>query len=322
MRAVIITEFGPPDVLKVEERPKPEYGDNEILIQVKASGVNRPDVIQRQGKYPAPPGAPADIQGLEVAGVIEAVGKNVTAWEQGDHVCALVAGGGYSEYVKVLGTHCLPIPAAFSFTEAAGLPETFLTVWHNVFQRGKLAAGETLLIHGGSSGIGITAIQLAKIRGSRVVVTVGSEEKGQYCLVLGADSYINYKTQDFGDLLKDPGIDVVLDMVGGDYFSKNINILKPDGRLVYINAMKDPVVSLNILQMMRKRLTITGSTLRNREASFKSGLIQDLRQEVWPLLNKESFEPVVYATFSLEEAAMAHQLMESSRHIGKIILVP
>jgi putative PIG3 family NAD(P)H quinone oxidoreductase len=259
---------------------------------------------------------------LEIAGVIDAVGDKVTEWARGDQVCALVAGGGYSEFVKVSASHCLPVPASFSFEEAAGLPETFLTVWHNVFQRGQLVSGETLLVHGGSSGIGITAIQLAKIRGSQVIVTVGSEEKGQSCLVLGADSYINYKTQDFEELLKDQGIDVVLDMVGGDYFAKNINILKADGRLVYINAMKDPVVSLNVLQMMRKRLTITGSTLRNREASFKTALIRDLRKEVWPTLHSGAFKPVVHATFPLEKAAEAHRLMESSRNIGKIILVP
>lgn len=320
MKAVIITEFGGPEVLKMKERPVPTPGAGEVLIKVKAAGVNRPDVIQRMGKYPAPPGAPVDIPGLEVAGIVEQVGDNTSRWKPGDRICALVAGGGYAEFVSVSGEQCLPIPDILNFTEAAGLPETVYTVWHNVFQRGQLQPGERLLIHGGSSGIGITAIQLAKINGDQVVVTVGTDEKGAACLQLGADTFINYKTQDFESLLSENGVDVILDMVGGDYFGKNLNILNEDGRLVYINAMHGPNVNLNILQMMRKRLTITGSTLRNREASFKAGLTSEIEEKVWPHLTRGLFKPVIYKIFSLKDAADAHRLMESSKHIGKIIL--
>lgn len=321
MKAVIITSPGAPSVLKVQERPNPVLNPDEVLIQVKAAGVNRPDVIQRKGGYPAPAGAPADIPGLEVAGVIEACGAAVYRWKIGDRVCALVAGGGYAEYVRVNQGHCLPIPEKFSFVEAAGLPETIFTVWSNVFQRGQLKSGETLLIHGGSSGIGITAIQLAKARGAKVLVTVGSAEKGQACLDLGADEFINYKTQDFEKEWSSSGADVILDMIGGDYFEKNLNILHPDGRLVYINAMQGNVVSLNIMKMMQKRITITGSTLRSREASFKTALAMEIEQQVWPILEAGKFKPVVFKTFDYAEADQAHALMESSEHIGKIILV-
>lgn len=320
MKAIVIEEFGGPDVLKLEDRPTPEPGPEEVLIRVKAAGVNRPDVIQRMGKYPAPPGAPADIPGLEVAGKIERTGNKVTDWKIGDQVCALVAGGGYAEYVVAHGDHCLPVPIHFSYEDAAGLPETIFTVWHNVFQRGQLKAGERLLVHGGSSGIGITAIQLAKIWGAWVAVTAGTEEKGNACLALGADLFINYQTSDFENLLSENGIDVILDMIGGDYFAKNINILNPEGRLVYINAMNGPVVSLNILQMMRKRLTLTGSTLRNRETTFKAQLTREIREIVWPLLEQGRFKPVVFQVYALEQAAEAHRLMEGSQHIGKIIL--
>ncbi|MCB0685905.1 MAG: NAD(P)H-quinone oxidoreductase, partial [Saprospiraceae bacterium] len=258
MRTVVITRFGGPEVLQIKERAIPEIGQNEVLIQVKAAGINRPDILQREGKYPAPPGAPYDIPGLEVAGIIASIGSNVKQWAEGDKVCALVPGGGYAEYINVSAGHCLPIPTHFTYVDAAGLPETVFTVWHNVFQRGKLKAEESLLVHGGTSGIGITAIQLAKAKGAKVFVTVGSDDKGQYCLRLGAHSFVNYKTQDFETELKHQGINVILDMIGGDYFQKNINILKPDGRLVYINAMQGPKVSLNILQMMQKRISITG----------------------------------------------------------------
>jgi NADPH2:quinone reductase len=321
MKATIITSFGKADVLKLEDRPTPEIGENEVLIRVKAAGVNRPDVIQREGKYPAPPGAPVDIPGLEVAGIIDKVGKNVKQWHVGSEVCALVAGGGYAEYVNADAGLCLPIPEGFSFAEAAGLPETMFTVWSNVFQRAHLQKGESILIHGGSSGIGITAIQLAKYFDAEVTVTVGSSEKGQACLDLGADRYINYKTHDFEKELLNSPVDVVLDIIGGDYFNKNLNILRPEGRLVYINAMKGNVVSLNLAKLMQKRLCITGSTLRSREIVFKAQLALEIYEKVWPILSSGNFKPVVHTTFPLQHADQAHELMETSEHIGKIILV-
>ena len=321
MKAIIITSPGEPSVLQLQERPQPGINADEVLIQVKAAGVNRPDIAQRKGNYPAPPGAPQDIPGLEVAGIITAIGENVTQWKIGERVCALVTGGGYAEYVNVIAGQCLPVPAHFSFAEAAGLPETVFTVWSNVFQRGRLQPGETLLVHGGSSGIGITAIQLAKNKNARVIVTVGSEEKGQACIKTGADRFINYKTQDFEKELINEGVDVILDMVGGDYFDKNINLLRPEGRLVYINSMQGNMVKLNIMKMMQKRITITGSTLRSRDAAFKTSLAADIYKNVWPMMEAKKFKPVVFKTFSLVDADKAHELMESSDHIGKIILV-
>ncbi|MCX2452624.1 NAD(P)H-quinone oxidoreductase [Pedobacter sp. PLR] len=320
MKAIVITSFGAADVLKVEEREKPVINENEVLIRVKAAGVNRPDVFQRKGSYPAPPDVPQDIPGLEVAGLIEELGANVKQWKMNDKVCALVAGAGYATYVKVNAGHCLPVPEGLSFVEAAGLPETVFTVWSNVFQRGRLQPGERFLIHGGSSGIGTTAIQLAKYVGAEVIVTVGSDEKGQYCLDLGADHFINYKREDFEHELKDQPVDVVLDMIGGSYFQKNIEVLRPDGRLVYINAMEGNTVSLNIMQMMRKRLHITGSTLRNREPEFKTALAQDILENVWPMFAKGQYKSTVFKVFPMEEANKAHELMESSQHLGKIIL--
>lgn len=320
MKAIVITSFGGPEVLKVEEREQPLINKDEVLIKVKAAGVNRPDVFQRKGSYPPPPDAPQDIPGLEVAGVIEEVGANVKQWKLNDKVCALLAGGGYAEYVKVNAGHCLPVPEGLSFVEAAGLPETVFTVWSNVFQRARLQSGERLLVHGGSSGIGTTAIQLAKYIGAEVLVTVGSEEKGQYCLELGADQFINYKSHDFEAELKDNPVDVVLDMIGGTYFQKNIEVLRPEGRLVYINAMEGNTVSLNIMQMMRKRLSITGSTLRNREPAFKTALAQDILDKVWPMFAQGKFKSTVFKVFPMEEANNAHQLMETSQHLGKIIL--
>lgn len=321
MKAVIITKPGAPSVLQLQERPMPEIGANEVLIHVKAAGVNRPDVAQRMGRYPAPAGASQDIPGLEVAGVVEECGAEVIQWKIGDRVCALLAGGGYAEYVAVDAGQCLPVPKGFNEAEAAGLPETVFTVWHNVFQRGRLQAGETLLVHGGSSGIGVTAIQLAKAFGAKVLTTVGSEEKGQACLELGADQFVNYKTQDFEATFAEAGVDVILDMVGGDYFDRNLNILRPDGRLVYINAMNGNVVNLNIMKMMLKRITITGSTLRARDVAFKTALAADILKNVWPVLENGMFKSKVFATFPFSEAAQAHELMESSGHIGKIILV-
>jgi len=320
MKAAVITTYGNAEVLKLEEREVPTIDKHEVLIRVKAAGVNRPDVIQRQGKYPAPPGVPMDIPGLEVAGIIEEVGINVSQWKVGDHVCALLAGGGYAEFVKADAGLCLPIPKGFSFVDAAGLPETIFTVWSNVFQRGNLQAGESLLVHGGSSGIGITAIQLAKYLGARVTVTVGSDEKGKACLDLGADDFINYKTQDFEQVLTESPVDVILDIIGGDYFDKNLNVLRPEGRLVYINAMNGNIVTLDIMKLMQKRIILTGSTLRNREIAFKTSLASEIRKKVWPIITSGNFKPVISATFPLKEAYKAHELMETSQHIGKIIL--
>jgi putative PIG3 family NAD(P)H quinone oxidoreductase len=321
MKAVVITQAGEPDVLQMQERPTPQAGDEEVLIQVKAAGVNRPDVAQRKGHYPAPPGAPKDIPGLEVAGIVEACGPAVKRWKKGDAVCALISGGGYAEYALAAEGSCLPLPKGWSFAQASSLPETVFTVWHNVFDRGRLKQGEHFLVHGGSSGIGITAIQLAKAFGAKVFATAGSKEKCEACLALGADRCINYKEEDFEQALQEEGVDVILDMVGGDYIAKGINLLNVEGRMVVINAMKGGMVQLNVLDIMRKRLTLTGSTLRNREVSFKNGLAAEVEKHVWPLLENGQFRPVIYKTFPLHEAAEAHRLMESSQHIGKIILV-
>jgi len=321
MKAVIITKFGAPGVLQVQERPVPSPQENEVLIHIKAAGVNRPDVSQRKGNYPPPPGAPQDIPGLEIAGIIESCGNAVTQWKQGDKVCALVPGGGYAEYATVNAAHCLPVPSNLNFAEAASLPETVFTVWHNVFQRGQLKSGENFLVHGGSSGIGITAIQIAKAIDAKVFVTAGSDEKCKACIELGADKCINYKKENFEDVLKDDGADVILDMIGGDYVPKNIRLLKVDGRLVFINAMKGGKAEFDAIDVMRRRLTITGSTLRNRDAQFKAQLAEQVLQNVWPLIEQGKFKPVIYKTFPLEEASKAHELMESSEHIGKIILL-
>jgi NADPH2:quinone reductase len=288
---------------------------------VYAAGVNRPDVAQRQGSYPPPAGVSVEIPGLEVAGIVAQCGAGVTRWKVGDRVCALVAGGGYADFVAVNAGQCLPIPGQLDFAEAAGLPETIFTVWHNVFQRGGLQQGETLLVHGGSSGIGITAIQLAKAFGVKVLVTVGSTAKGEACLKLGADQYLNYKTQDFSTALPPNTIDVILDMIGGEYFAGNIDLLKPEGRLVYINAMQGSRVTLDLWKVMQKRLQISGSTLRARESGFKIALSAEIEKYVWPLIEAGAFKPVIYKTFPFSEAAAAHDLMESSMHIGKIILL-
>ena len=320
MKAIIITKPGEPQVLKPEERPIPQIGENEVLIRVKAAGINRPDIAQRQGKYPAPPGAPADIPGLEVAGIIEECGEGVTRWKKGDEVCALLSGGGYAAFVAAPAGQCLPKPKNFSFVEAASLPETLFTVWNNVFQRGALKAGENFLIHGGSSGIGVTAIQLAKAWGAKVFTTAGTDEKVMACISLGADKAINYKKEDFEKILETEGVDVILDMIGGDYVPKNMRLLRPDGRMVFINAMKGGEMELNIRDIMKKRLLITGSTLRNRDVSFKSDLAKEIEKYVWPIIADGKFKPVIYKTFPLEEAGKAHELMESSEHIGKIVL--
>ena len=321
MKAIIITKPGDPEVLQPAERPVPVPLENEVLISIKAAGINRPDVAQRQGRYPAPAGAPADIPGLEVSGIVEECGKNVTRWKKGDAVCALLSGGGYAELVTVPAGQCLPVPKGFSFIEAASLPETVFTVWHNVFQRGALKQGENFLVHGGSSGIGVTAIQLAKALGAAVFATAGSEEKVLACEELGADKCVNYKIDDFEKILESEGMDVILDMIGGDYVPKNIRLLRPDGRMVFINAMKGAEMDLSIRDIMKKRLTISGSTLRNRDTAFKSALATEIETMVWPLIEEGKFKPVIYKTFPLDEADKAHELMESSSHIGKIVLV-
>lgn len=321
MKAIIITKPGGPEVLQLKDYAMPVPGVEEVLIQVKASGLNRSDIFQRKGKYPAPPGVPADIPGLEIAGVVTDCGPGVTMWKPDDKVCALLAGGGYAEQVTVKEGQCLPLPEGLSFAEASSLPETVFTVWNNVFERGALQPGETLLVHGGNSGIGITGIQIAHALNSKVIVTAGTDEKGKSCLELGANQAINYKTQDFEKELQQEGVDVILDMIGGDYFQKNLNILKPEGRLVHINSVKGDQVSFSIHQVMQKRLTITGSTLRNREYDFKKKLAQAVLQHVWPLIQQGKFKPVIYKIFPFTEAAAAHRLLEEREHIGKIVLV-
>ncbi|KRT15480.1 zinc-binding dehydrogenase [Pedobacter ginsenosidimutans] len=321
MKVVVITKYGAPEVLKLQEYPIPEISGDEVLIEVKSAGLNRSDVLQREGNYPTPADVATEIPGLEVSGIIVKCGPNVVDFAVGDRVCALLAGGGYSEYVSVREGQCLPIPADLGFAEAASLPETIFTVWSNVFQRGNLQPGETLLLHGGNSGIGITGIQIAKALGSKVIVTVGSDEKGQKCLELGADSYINYRTQNFETELQNEGIDVILDMIGGDYLSKNINILNPEGRLIHINAVDGSRVDLDIWKVMTKRLTITGSTLRSRTYEFKKKLAKEIQKNVWPLIESKRFRPVIFKTFAFSEAAEAHRLLEDGSHTGKIILV-
>ncbi len=321
MKAVVIVNAGPPEVLQLQEKPIPEPSSGQVLIKVFAAGVNRPDVAQRKGLYPPPPGAPVDVPGLEVAGVIDKCGADIERWKTGDRVCALLVGGGYAEYAIAYSGHCLPVPDNWSFAEACSLPETVFTVWHNVFERGQLKSGEKLLVHGGSSGIGITAIQLAKAFGATVFATAGTDDKCDACIALGADICINYKKDDFEEVLKSDGADVILDMVGGDYIPKNIRLLKTDGRLVFINAMKGAQSAFNVSDIMHRRLTITGSTLRNREIEFKARLAWEVEKHVWPLISSNKFKAVIYKQFSLAEAAQAHALMESSEHIGKIVLV-
>ncbi|MDN3584339.1 NAD(P)H-quinone oxidoreductase [Mucilaginibacter flavus] len=324
MKAVVITQPGGPFVLQIAERPVPVCADNEVLIKVMAAGVNRPDVFQRKGNYPPPAGAPQDIPGLEIAGIVAEIGNTVTHLMVGDRVCALVVGGGYAEYCNVPQEQCLPIPGSLSFIEAASLPETFFTVWSNVFDRGDLKDGETLLVHGGSSGIGVTAIQMAKALGHTVYVTAGSDDKCRFCEQLGASKAINYKTENFADVIKEAtngkGVDVILDMIGGDYTAGNIQSLAVEGRLVLINTMKGNNVQIDLAQVMRKRLVITGSMLRSREVAFKGKIAHELLTTVWPLLVSGDIKPVIHSVFPATDAAKAHELMESSAHIGKIIL--
>ena len=323
MRCVEISAFGPPEGLRLVERPTPSPGRGEVLIEVHAAGVNRPDVIQRYGKYAPPPGA-SDIPGLEVAGIVRRAGDGVTRWRDGDAVCALVAGGGYADWCVAPEGQCLPVPHGASFVEAAAIPETFFTVWTNLFERGRLAGGEWLLVHGGSSGIGTTAIQLAVARGAQVAVTAGSADKCAACLKLGAAHAWNYRSEDWAARMRDvtagQGANVVLDMVGGDYTSRNLDALATEGRLVQIAFLKTPQVSLDLSQVMRRRLWITGSTLRPRSVAEKSALARELERHVWPLIESGRVRPVIDTVLPLAQAAEAHRRMESGVHIGKIVL--
>ena len=323
MTAVEITTPGGPDVLKATTRPKPDLRPGEVLIEVAAAGVNRPDVLQRKGAYDPPPGT-SDLPGLEIAGRVVEICGEVGGLKIGDEVCALVAGGGYAQFCAAPAVQCLPIPNGLSMVEAAALPETFFTVWSNVFDRGGLAAGEAILIHGGSSGIGTTAIQLAKAFGARVFATAGSAEKCAACERLGAERAINYREEDFVAVVKQAtegaGVDVVLDMVGGDYIPRSIEILALDGRHVSIAFLRGAKSTVDFNAVMRRRLTLTGSTLRPRPVAEKGAIAERLRREVWPKLADGTVRPIVHATFPLADAAGAHALMESSAHIGKIVL--
>ena len=326
MQAVEISAFGAPDVLRLGERPVPVAAAGEVLVRVSASGVNRPDVLQRTGNYPVPPGA-SDIPGLEVAGVIEsgdAAAMAQAGLKVGDRVCALVAGGGYAQWCVAPVAQCLPVPAGLDDIAAASLPETFFTVWSNVFDRGGLQAGETLLVQGGTSGIGVTAIQMAKALGARVIATAGSDDKCAACLKLGADHAINYKTQDFvaavAELTGKQGVNVILDMVAGSYVSREIECLAEDGRLVIIAVQGGVKAEFNAGLVLRRRLTITGSTLRPRPVAFKAAIAASLRARVWPLLAEGRIQPVIHQVFPAAQAAAAHTLMESNQHVGKLVL--
>jgi putative PIG3 family NAD(P)H quinone oxidoreductase len=324
MIAIDIKEFGGPDVLVPVERPRPSVGSGEVLVKVSAAGVNRPDVMQRQGKYPPPPGA-SPIPGLEVAGTVAEVGSDVSGWREGDQVCALVAGGGYAEYCLAPAPQCLPVPRGLNLTQAAALPETTFTVWTNVFERGKLKAGETLLVHGGASGIGTTAIQLAHARGARVFATAGRDDKCEACQKLGAERAINYQTEDFVAVLRSAtggrGVDVILDMVGGDYLQRNLDVLAVEGRLVQIAMLRGALTPINLGPLLQRRLTLTGSTLRPRSIAEKGAIARAVQTNVWPLFESGVIRPIVHATYPLEKAAEAHRVMEASSHIGKLVLL-
>jgi putative PIG3 family NAD(P)H quinone oxidoreductase len=323
MTAIAIRAPGGPEVLVPEERPVPQPGAGEVLVQVTAAGVNRPDVMQRQGLYPPPPGA-SEIPGLEIAGEVVALGSGATRYKIGDKVAALVAGGGYAEYCPVHETNALPAPPTLSLIEAAAIPETFFTVWHNAFERGRLKSGETLLVHGGTSGIGTTAIQLAKAFGARVITTAGSAEKCEACRKLGADVAVNYRTEDFVAATKTAtggkGAELILDMVGGDYIERNYEAAGVEGRIVQIAFQGSPKANVNFLRIMLKRLTHTGSTLRARSVADKAAIAREIEANVWPLIAAGKVKPVIYRTFPLREASAAHALMETSTHIGKIVL--
>jgi len=324
MTAVEIAQPGGPEVLRPVTRPTPALGSRDVLIAVAAAGVNRPDLMQRQGRYAPPPGA-SDIPGLEVAGRVVARGKDVEEWQEGDAVCALVAGGGYAEYCAAPAPQCLPVPKGLDFVQAAALPETVFTVWTNVFERGRLAAGETLLVHGGASGIGTTAIQMARARGVRVFATAGTREKCAACEKLGAERAIDYAREDFvavvAEMTAGRGVDVILDMVGGDYLPRNLASLATDGRLVQIAFLKGPRAEIDLMTVMHRRLTLTGSTLRPRSIEEKGQIARAVRENVWPLIEKGDVRPVLHATFPLAAAAEAHRALEAGTHVGKIVLI-
>lgn len=327
MKAIEITQYGAPEVLRAGERPDPVAGAGEVLIRVTASGVNRPDVLQRTGNYPVPPGA-SDIPGLEVAGTIvggDAAAMAKAGFKNGDRVCALVAGGGYAELCVAPVGQCLPVPQGLSDVEAASLPETFFTVWSNVFDRGRLQKGETFMVQGGTSGIGVTAIQMAKAMGAgKVIATAGSDDKCQACIKLGADAAINYKTQDFAEeakkLTDGKGVDVILDMVAGSYIDREVKCVNEDGRIVIIAVQGGTKSEFNAGLVLRRRITITGSTLRPRPVAFKEAIAASLKKNVWPLIEAKKIAPVIYKTFAAADAAQAHALMESNQHVGKIVL--
>ena len=323
MKAISIAKPGDPSVMRLTDYPVPRPEASEVLIRVVAAGINRPDVLQRQGKYPVPPDA-SPLPGLEVAGEVVAVGKDVTRWKVGDHVMALTHGGGYAEFCAVDGGHCLPIPAGLSFVEAAAVPETFFTVWYNAFTRCRLADGETFLVHGGSSGIGTTAIQLAKAHGCFVLTTAGSDEKCNFCERLGADKAFNYRNTDWQAAVRDAtggrGVDVLLDMVAGPYTQKNLECMARDGRYAIIAFLQGSRAEVDLRAVLARRLTITGSTLRPQTLAEKAGIAADIERAVLPLLESGLVRPVIHETFSLDAAAAAHELMESSRHMGKIVL--
>lgn len=324
MTCIAITQYGGPDVLKPETRPVPAPGAGEILVRVRAAGVNRPDVSQRLGKYPPPPGA-SDLPGLEIAGEVAALGEGASRWRVGDRVCALAPGGGYAEYCVVPESHALPVPSGFSWIEAAALPETFFTVWVNAFMTGRLAAGETMLVHGGSSGIGTTAIMLAKAIGAKIIVTAGSDEKCDACQKLGADLAINYRTHDFVQEVKaftgGKGVNLVLDMIGGPYVQRNFESAGMDGRIVQIAYQQGyKIAELDLRPISAKRLVFTGSTLRPRTVAQKAAIADSLRERVWPLLEAGTIRPIIDSTYPLADAAKAHARMETSAHVGKIVL--
>jgi NADPH2:quinone reductase len=323
MIAVAITRPGGPEVLQTVEAPVPRPSAGDVLIRVAAAGVNRPDLMQREGKYPPPPGA-SEIPGLEVSGTVVSCGDDVERWAEGDQVCALLAGGGYAEYCTAPAGQCLPIPTGIDLISAAAIPETFFTVWANVFDRGRLKQGETFLVHGGASGIGTTAIQMAKAFGARVFTTSGSSQKCKACEQLGAERAINYREQDFVEAIMiatgGDGVDVILDMVGGDYFGRNLELLAAEGRLLQIAMLHGSKVELNLVRLLLKRLTVTGSTLRSRSVSEKSAVASALEKAVWPLVAAGRIRPVIDSSFPLKDAAAAHRRLESGEHIGKIVL--
>jgi putative PIG3 family NAD(P)H quinone oxidoreductase len=323
MIAIAIAKPGGPDVLQPIEVPVPMPGPREVLIRVAAAGINRPDLMQREGRYPPPPGA-TDIPGLEVSGTVVGCGSGASRWREGDEICALVSGGGYAEYCVAPDAQCLPIPKGLDLVAAGGVPETFFTVWMNVFDRGRLRAGESFLVHGGASGIGTTAIQMARAFGARVFATAGSDEKCYACEKLGAEQAINYKTADFVaavmSLTGGRGVDVILDMVGAPYFTRNMDLLAVEGRLLQIAVMHGAKSEINLVRLLRQRLTITGSVLRARTVEEKGVIAGHVERQVWPLVEAGKIRPIIYATFPLRQAAEAHRLMESGSHIGKIVL--